>query len=97
VVKGGHAEGDADDVLYDGDRVIWLDGERLDTANTHGSGCTFSSAIAAGLARGDSLEAAVGEAKRFITGAIRRSLQIGGGHGPVNPMWELLPEIPAGG
>ncbi len=97
VVKGGHAEGDADDVLCEGGRVVWLAGERLDTANTHGSGCTFSSAIAAGLARGQSLEAAVREAKRFITGAILRSLQIGGGHGPVNPMWELLPQTPTVG
>ncbi len=95
VVKGGHAEGDADDVLYDGVQAIWLAGERLDTANTHGSGCTFSAAIAAGLARGDSLEVAVVQAKRFITGAIRRSLQVGGGHGPVNPMWELRPRPPA--
>lgn len=92
VVKGGHAEGDADDVLYDGERVTWLRGERVDTGNTHGSGCTFASAIAAGLARGLALEAAVREAKRFVTGAIRASLEIGGGHGPVNPLWELLPE-----
>ncbi|MBO0746310.1 MAG: hydroxymethylpyrimidine/phosphomethylpyrimidine kinase, partial [Candidatus Dormibacteraeota bacterium] len=92
VVKGGHAEGDADDVLCDGERVVWLRGERVDTGNTHGSGCTFASAIAAGLARGLALEAAVREAKRFVTGAIRASLEIGGGHGPVNPLWELLPE-----
>lgn len=91
VVKGGHAEGDADDVLFDGERLVWLPGERLDTANTHGSGCTFASAIAAGLARGLGLEEAVRDAKRFVTGAIRRSLEIGGGHGPVNPLWELLP------
>ena len=92
VVKGGHAEGDADDVLYDGERVVWLRGDRVDTGNTHGSGCTFASAVAAGLARGLALEAAVREAKRFVTGAIRRSLEIGGGHGPVNPLWELLPD-----
>lgn len=94
VIKGGHAEGDADDVLCDGEHVVWLRGERLDTGNTHGSGCTFASAIAAGLARGLELEAAVREAKRFVTGAIRRSLEIGGGHGPVNPLWELLPGAP---
>lgn len=91
IVKGGHAEGDADDVLCDGERIVWLSGERHPTGNTHGSGCTFSSAIAAGLARGLDLEAAVRDAKRFIAGAIRHSLEIGGGHGPVNPMWELLP------
>lgn len=96
VVKGGHAEGDADDVLFDGERVVWLRGERLDTRNTHGSGCTFASAIAASLARGRGLEDAVRDAKRFVTGAIRRSLEIGGGHGPVNPLWELLAEPSAG-
>lgn len=96
VVKGGHAEGDADDVLYDGERVLWLRGERLDTPNTHGSGCTFASAIAAGLARGLALEAAVRGAKDFVTGAIRRSLEIGSGHGPVNPLWALLPDAPSG-
>lgn len=91
VVKGGHASEDADDVLFDGECLVWLPGERLDTADTHGSGCTFSSAITAGLARGLDLEPAVRDAKRFITGAIRRSLEIGRGHGPVNPLWELLP------
>jgi len=95
VVKGGHAESDADDVLFDGERVVWLRGERLDTGNTHGSGCTFSAAIAARLAHGLALEAAVREAKRFITGAIRRSLEVGSGHGPVNPLWEVLPETRA--
>ncbi|MGH7920727.1 MAG: bifunctional hydroxymethylpyrimidine kinase/phosphomethylpyrimidine kinase [Candidatus Dormibacteraceae bacterium] len=88
IVKGGHAEADADDVLFDGDHLIWLPGERLDARNTHGSGCVFSAAIAAGLARGLALYPAVREAKRFITGAIRHSLELGGGHGPVNPMWE---------
>jgi hydroxymethylpyrimidine/phosphomethylpyrimidine kinase len=87
VVKGGHADADATDVLFDGDRTIELTAERIDTKNTHGSGCTFSAAIAAGLARGSSIEDAVREAKRFITGAIAASLEIGEGHGPVNPMW----------
>ncbi|MFZ0214646.1 MAG: bifunctional hydroxymethylpyrimidine kinase/phosphomethylpyrimidine kinase [Candidatus Dormiibacterota bacterium] len=91
VVKGGHAEADADDVLFDGERVVWLPGERIETANTHGSGCVFSAAITAGLARGLPLAASVSEAKRFITGAIRHSLDIGSGHGPVNPMWEIAP------
>lgn len=87
VVKGGHAVGAAVDVYYDGDRVVELPAARIETANTHGSGCTFSAAIAAGLARGDELERAVRAAKEFITGAIARSLEIGAGHGPVNQMW----------
>jgi hydroxymethylpyrimidine/phosphomethylpyrimidine kinase len=91
VVKGGHAEGDADDVVFDGDRVTWLAGERIPTANTHGSGCAFSAAIAARLAAGVPVPDALREAKVFITGAIRSSLAVGHGHGPVNPMWRVVP------
>ncbi|HSS60703.1 MAG TPA: bifunctional hydroxymethylpyrimidine kinase/phosphomethylpyrimidine kinase [Candidatus Limnocylindrales bacterium] len=88
IVKGGHA-GDAIDVFFDGSQIVELRSERIDTANTHGSGCVFSAAIAAWLARGaDPLQAA-GEAKRFITQAIASSLEIGHGHGPVNPMFAL--------
>ncbi|HZV48903.1 MAG TPA: bifunctional hydroxymethylpyrimidine kinase/phosphomethylpyrimidine kinase [Candidatus Dormibacteraeota bacterium] len=87
VVKGGHADGDAEDVVWDGERITWLRGERIPTANTHGSGCAFSAAIAAGLATGLPLAEALREAKAFITGAIRHSLELGHGHGPVNPMW----------
>ena len=87
VVKGGHAEGDADDVLFDGQVLIWFPGKRLPTANTHGSGCVFSAAIAVGLARSLDLQGAVAAAKEFVTGAIRWSLELGTGHGPVNPMW----------
>lgn len=94
VVKGGHADGDADDVVFDGTAVLWLTGERVATGDSHGSGCTFSAAVAAGLAHGLALEAALREAKGFIGGAILHSLRLGAGHGPVNPMWRLLP--PAG-
>ncbi|HKC18057.1 MAG TPA: bifunctional hydroxymethylpyrimidine kinase/phosphomethylpyrimidine kinase [Candidatus Dormibacteraeota bacterium] len=88
VVKGGHA-GDATDVFFDGDRMVELHGERVDTKNTHGSGCVFSAAIAAWLARGaEPLEAAQ-RAKAFITQAIVSSLELGHGHGPVNPMFAL--------
>ncbi len=89
VVKGGHAEGDATDVLYDGRDLVELRAERIETTNTHGSGCVFSSAIAAGLARGLGMEPAVREAKRLITAAIAGSLELGHGHGPVNPMADL--------
>ena len=90
VLKGGHAEEPerADDALFDGRELVWLSGERVPTRNTHGSGCAFSAAITAGLAKGMDLRQAAGEAKRFITGAIRDSLDLGGGHGPVNPMWQ---------
>jgi hydroxymethylpyrimidine/phosphomethylpyrimidine kinase len=86
VVKGGHAEGDAIDVFCDGSQTVDIPGERVATSNTHGSGCVFSAAIAAGLARGLAPLQAVREAKTFITQAIRDSLEIGHGHGPVNPM-----------
>ncbi len=91
IVKGGHAVRDADDVLFDGAELTWLAGERIETHNTHGSGCAFSAAIAAGLARGLSTRDAVKEAKVFITGAILSALEIGHGHGPVNPMWRVVP------
>jgi hydroxymethylpyrimidine/phosphomethylpyrimidine kinase len=89
VVKGGHAGGDVTDVYSDGTRTVDLEGERIATANTHGSGCAFSAAIAACLARGASPLDAVREAKAFITNAIRDSLEIGHGHGPVNPVFGL--------
>lgn len=86
VVKGGHAQGEPVDVFFDGERLRRLPARRIETANTHGSGCVFSAAIAAGLARGLAVEDAVEDAKIFITAAIRGSLEIGAGHGPVNPM-----------
>ncbi len=88
VVKGGHAVGDADDVFFDGEQLVWLPGARVATANTHGSGCVFSAAIAAGLAKGLPLTVAVLEAKVFTAGAIEHALDVGHGHGPVNPMWQ---------
>jgi hydroxymethylpyrimidine/phosphomethylpyrimidine kinase len=93
VLKGGHAEEPdrADDVLFDGRELVWLPGERVPTRNTHGSGCVFSAAITAELAKGRDLREAAREAKRFIAGAIRDSLELGGGHGPVNPMWQSAP------
>ncbi|HEY7199594.1 MAG TPA: bifunctional hydroxymethylpyrimidine kinase/phosphomethylpyrimidine kinase, partial [Candidatus Dormibacteraeota bacterium] len=78
-------------VVFDGERVWWLNGERVPTGDTHGSGCAFSAAVAAGLARGLDVHDALGEAKAFIAGAIRHALAIGHGHGPVNPMWRVVP------
>jgi hydroxymethylpyrimidine/phosphomethylpyrimidine kinase len=89
VVKGGHANGDVTDVFFDGTRLVELEGIRIATPNTHGSGCAFSAAITAFLARGADPLDAVREAKSFITGAIAGALEIGHGHGPVNPMFGL--------
>ncbi len=89
VVKGGHAEGDAVDVFFAGAEIAELRAPRVDTQNTHGSGCVFSAAIAAGLARGLETANAVREAKVFVTRAILSSLEIGHGHGPVNAAFGL--------
>ena len=86
VVKGGHAD-DVTDMFFDGRQLVELTAERVDTPNTHGSGCVFSAAIAAWLARGADPLSAVREAKAFITLAIGNSLELGHGHGPVNPVF----------
>jgi hydroxymethylpyrimidine/phosphomethylpyrimidine kinase len=91
VVKGGHHTGDAAvDVFFDGERFIELTGPRIETQHTHGTGCTFSAAITAYLARGSSVEEAVRGAKEFITQAIAHAPGIGHGHGPVGHFyrWE---------
>ena len=88
LVKGGHGENDANDVLAQPDgTVTWFEGERVDTANTHGTGCTLSSAIACGLAVGKPLEEAVKSAKFYITGALSAGLDLGHGSGPMDHMW----------
>jgi hydroxymethylpyrimidine/phosphomethylpyrimidine kinase len=84
VIKGGHRQGPAVDLYYDGRRFRALHAPRIRTKNTHGTGCTFSAAIAAYLARGEKIEAAVVLAKKYITGAIAKAFPLGSGHGPVN-------------
>ena len=92
LVKGGHLSGErSDDLFFDGIRLLWVEGERIDTPNTHGTGCVLSSAIAAYLARGDDLLAAVRKGKVFVAEAIRHGLAIGQGTGPVDPAWGILP------
>jgi hydroxymethylpyrimidine/phosphomethylpyrimidine kinase len=91
LVKGGHLEGGrADDLFAEGDRVEWIQGARIDTQHTHGTGCVLSAAIAASLARGSELEDAVRSGKAFVTEAIRHALAIGHGIGPVSPGWRLI-------
>jgi hydroxymethylpyrimidine/phosphomethylpyrimidine kinase len=84
VIKGGHQAGQPDELVFDGVEFTLLPGERVSTANTHGTGCTFSAAIAAGLALGRPPLEAIAEAKRYVTEALRTSYPIGGGHSPVN-------------
>ena len=89
VVKGGHAVGNALDVLFDGKNIYHFETTRIETKNTHGTGCTFSSAIASQLANGLCLEEAVKKAKDYVTTAIKHSLAIGKGNGPTHHFYEL--------
>jgi hydroxymethylpyrimidine/phosphomethylpyrimidine kinase len=90
LVKGGHLSGDrAIDVFYDGHTATEIAGPRFDSEDTHGTGCTLASAIAARLAHGDALIDAVRTAKEFVGEAIRHGVRVGKGHGPVNPGWRL--------
>jgi hydroxymethylpyrimidine/phosphomethylpyrimidine kinase len=89
VVKGGHAVEKATDVFYDGRDMTLLRGEIVPTPNTHGTGCTFSAAICALLARGAPLPEAVRGAKTYISGALRHALTIGQGSGPVGHFWNI--------
>ena len=89
VVKGGHIEGPATDILYDGSEFTTFTSERIDTRNTHGTGCTLASAIAAGLAKGLEVPDSVQQAKNFVTAAMRASYPVGQGHGPLNHFYAL--------
>lgn len=89
LLKGGHLEGNPTDFLYDGETFHVFNQERIHTANTHGTGCTLSSAIAAYLAKGFSLVEAVAGAKTYITGAIKHSFKLGHGHGPTHHFYKL--------
>jgi hydroxymethylpyrimidine/phosphomethylpyrimidine kinase len=93
LVKGGHLvadDGRADDLFARPEGEKWLEGERLPTTNTHGTGCVLSAAVASYLAKGTELGEAVRLGKGFVTEAIRHALAIGRGIGPVNPGWKLL-------
>ena len=90
LLKGGHITDGAVDIFFDGENEVALGGRRIDTPHTHGTGCTLSSAVAAGLARGESPIEAVRQAKSFIQGAIENALAIGNGRGPLNHMYRTL-------
>ena len=89
LLKGGHLDDDATDILFDGSKISRLKSKRIDTRNTHGTGCTLSAAIAANLAKGYSVAEAVALAKEYITIAIENSLSIGKGVGPTNHFYTL--------
>ena len=89
LIKGGHDLNDANDLLYTTGGFEWLNGERISNPNTHGTGCTLSSAIACGLAGGHTLTDSVKSAKAYISGALRANLNLGHGSGPLNHMFNL--------
>jgi hydroxymethylpyrimidine/phosphomethylpyrimidine kinase len=89
LIKGGHLPGDAVDLLTDGSEEHWLRAPRHDNRHTHGTGCTLASAIAAQLAKGQSVPEAVTTAKEYVTGAIAAGFALGGGVGPVDHGWAL--------
>ncbi len=90
LVKGGHAVEDASDVLCTGETLVCLEGERIPNPNTHGTGCTLSSAIASQLAKGESIETAVRLAKAYISDALRVMMDLGKGSGPLCHHFALL-------
>ena len=87
--KGGHDLNDANDLLWKDGQARWFNGRRINNPNTHGTGCTLSSAIAANLAKGKDLESAVERAKAYISGALGAMLDLGHGRGPMNHLFDL--------
>ena len=92
LLKGGHSINDANDLLYVNGEMKWFEGKRIDNPNTHGTGCTLSSAIASNLAKGFSLAESVQRAKNYISGALAVMLDLGKGSGPMNHAFVLFSE-----
>ena len=92
LLKGGHSVNDANDLLYDKGELVWFEGRRIANPNTHGTGCTLSSAIAANLAKGFSLAESVLRAKDYISGALAAMLDLGQGSGPMHHAFDLKGE-----
>ena len=93
LLKGGHSINDANDLLYTDGKLQWFYGRRIDNPNTHGTGCTLSSAIASNLAKGFSLTESVGRAKEYISGALEAMLDLGKGSGPMMHNFDLHSEF----
>ncbi|MFL2627609.1 MAG: bifunctional hydroxymethylpyrimidine kinase/phosphomethylpyrimidine kinase [Dehalococcoidia bacterium] len=90
VIKGGHSnDSKSNDIIFDGQKFTTLEANRILTTNTHGTGCTYASAIAAGLAKNYSVEKSVKEAKNYVTEAIKNEPGLGNGHGPLNHFFML--------
>lgn len=95
LVKGGHLAQSANDLLFGANGAEWIRGERIETRNSHGTGCSLSSAIACGLACGHSMSQSVREAKSFLTGALVHDPHLGKGNGPLDHMWRYRGLFPA--
>ena len=91
--KGGHSVSDANDLLWNSGSCTWFNGKRINNPNTHGTGCTLSSAIASNLAKGFTLEKSVERAKDYISGALAAMLDLGKGSGPMNHAFDLSGEF----
>ena len=96
LLKGGHSISDANDLLYAGGELQWFEGKRINNPNTHGTGCTLSSAIASNLAKGFTLSESVQRAKDYISGALAAMLDLGKGSGPMNHAFDLQGEYAKG-
>ncbi len=89
LIKGGHSINDANDLLYSNGKMMWFEGERINNPNTHGTGCTLSSAIASNLAKGFPLEESIKRAKEYVQGALAAMLDLGKGSGPMQHNFNL--------
>lgn len=93
LIKGGHMVSTANDLLYDKGEVTWINGTRIESENTHGTGCTLSSAIACYLSEGNDMKKAVTRAKEYLSQAITHDINLGKGSGPVNHCWNIKKDI----
>ncbi|MGE4283239.1 MAG: bifunctional hydroxymethylpyrimidine kinase/phosphomethylpyrimidine kinase [Clostridia bacterium] len=89
LIKGGHLDSCSDDLLFVNDEFFWYPQENINNRNTHGTGCTLSSAIACNLASGNDIKTSIKNAKEYITGALKANLNLGSGSGPLNHCWNL--------
>ncbi|WBW99012.1 bifunctional hydroxymethylpyrimidine kinase/phosphomethylpyrimidine kinase [Oceanirhabdus sp. W0125-5] len=89
LIKGGHLEDNANDLLFSRGEIYWFEGERVHNPNTHGTGCTLSSAIASNLALGYSVEESIRNSKEYITGALKANLDLGKGSGPLDHCYKI--------
>ncbi|MCR4789476.1 MAG: bifunctional hydroxymethylpyrimidine kinase/phosphomethylpyrimidine kinase [Treponemataceae bacterium] len=89
LIKGGHLKNECSDFFYSGNEEYWFSEKKIENSNTHGTGCTLSSAICANLAKGMDMLHSIEDAKEYLTGAIKSNLNLGHGKGPLNHMWNL--------